>query len=307
MINIALFIASEKGYFGLKNAIQNGLANKIKFVATFKETNVTKSYDEDIEELCRQNKINHYKWAEVKNNLLHIMEKLHIDIAFTISWKFLIDTNINKILKFGLVVFHDSLLPKYRGFAPTPTAIMCGEKKIGISALLAVDGVDEGDIILQKEIEVDDDDYIADIINKEAHICADMITEIIKAAETGSLVYKKQDHSQATYSIWRNPEDCKIDWSNSAVDIRNMIRAVSDPYPGAYFFYNGRKVIVDKAELTEDMNFAIRQHGKIWQIISNCPIVICGKGMIKITRAHYEDGSPVTFNKLRINLNMEVV
>ena len=307
MINIALFIASEKGYYSLKNAILHGYAENIKFVSIFKETNVEKSYDEDIAQLCNQYKINCYKWSDIKNNVLEVIKKFNIDIAFTVSWKFLINTDINNFLKYCLIVFHDSLLPKYRGFAPTPTAIMCGETKIGITALLAVEGIDEGDIVLQKEIEVGDDDYICDIINKESHVCADMMIEIIKLAETGKISFTKQDSSMATYSIWRNPEDCKIDWRMSSLEIRNMIRAVSSPYPGAYCYYKNQKIIIDRAELVDDYVFSIRQPGKIWQIIQNCPVVICGKGMLKITKAHYESGEMVIFDRLRINLNTDLI
>ena len=134
-----------------------------------------------------------------------------------------------------------------------------------------------------------------------------MITEIVALADKNGLSLVPQDHSKATYSIWRNTEDCRINWDYSSVNIRNLIRAVSTPYPGAYCYYKGKKIIVDKAELIDDMNFAIRQLGKIWQIIENCPRVICGKGMLKISRAHYKDGTAVVFDKLRINLNLEVI
>lgn len=307
MVNIAMFLASEKGYNSLRTAIDRGLGSRIKFVSTFKETNVSKSYDEDIKSLCKEYHIRHFEWSDLKGKLHSVIQEMKVDIAFTVSWKFIIDTRINELMRYGLVVFHDSLLPKYRGFAPTPTAIMCGEKKVGVTALFAAIGIDEGDIILQKEIAVDDNEYISDIISKEALVCADMIVEITDLAEKNALSAVKQDNSNATYSIWRNPEDCRIDWNDSSENIRNMIRAVSSPYPGAYCFYKGKKIIIDKAELIDDLPFSIRQPGKLWQISDNCPHVICGKGMIKILCAHYEDGTEVVFDRLRINLSLEVI
>lgn len=303
MNNIALFIASEKGWSALKKVIDKGFSQNIKLVITFKEVDVYKSYDEDIMSLCKENSIRCNYWAEIKDTIMQILNELKIDIAFTISWKYLIDTEINKILKHGLIIFHDSLLPKYRGFAPTPTAIMCGDNKVGVTAILASDKVDEGDIVLQKEIYVDKDDYISDIIKKEAKVCGDMLIEVIEMAQTNAITLKKQDNSAATYSIWRDVSDCKIDWNKSSFDIRNFIRAVSTPYPGAYFFYNNKKVIVHEAEIVDDLIFAIRHPGKIWQISDNCPIVICKTGMLKITNAKYCDGSKVIFNRLRINLS----
>lgn len=306
-MNIAMFIATEKGWYSLKNAMEKGYAHEIKLVVTFRETNVEKSYDDIILRLCEENDILCYYWSDIKNRLIGTIKKLQIDIAFTVSWRFLIDTEINEITKYGLVVFHDSLLPKYRGFAPTPTAIICGEKKVGVSALIASDKVDEGDIILQREIDVEDHEYISAIIKKEAIIYGDMIIEIIEMARKNTITLKKQDHSLATYSIWRDVCDCKIDWNKSSFEIRNFIRAISAPYPGAYFYYDEKKAFVIKAEVVDDLKFAIRQPGKIWQIIDNCPVVVCGTGMLKITKAKFEDGSKVTFNKLRRDLSMEMI
>ena len=304
MDNIAMFIASEKGWYSLKKAIESGYAQNIKMVATFREVNVEKSYDQEIINLCQENKIRCYLWTEIKELLLKILIDLKIDIVITISWKYLINIDVNKVLKYGLIVFHDSLLPKYRGFAPTPTAIMCGENKVGVTALFAAEKIDEGDIILQKEIPVSNEDYISDVIAKEAKMCGDMVIEIIEMAKNNSINCIKQEDSAATYSIWRDVEDCKINWNKTATEIRNMIRAVSSPYPGAYFFYCKRKVIIKSAEVIDDMSFAIRQPGKMWKIQNNCPLVICGKGMLKILDAEYDDGSKVIFNKLRENLNV---
>lgn len=305
MLNAALFIASEKGWYSLKNAIERGYAENIKLVLTFKEVNVDKSYDEDIKALCAANNIRFNYWMETKNTIMELLADLKIDIAFSISWKYLIDTKINTILKYGLIVLHDSLLPKYRGFAPTPTAMICGDNKVGITAIFAAEGIDEGDIVLQKEIQLKNNDYISDVIKKEAHVCAAMILEIMSMAQTNSITAIKQDNSLASYSIWRDVYDCKIDWTKSAIEIRNLIRAVSTPYPCAYFVLNNKKIKVLKAEIVDDLNFVIRQPGKIWQIIENCPVVICGKGMLKITDARYQNGVKAMFNRVRKNLSLE--
>lgn len=302
MMNAALFIASEKGYTCLKNAVENGYGERIKLAVSFKEVNVDKSYDEDIKELCVKNGIKFFLWQEIKNQISSVFTENNIEIAFAISWKFLIDISINDIMKYPLIVLHDSLLPRYRGFAPTPTAVMCGETEHGISALYAVEGVDEGDIVLQKKFSIGKDEYIAEILHKESQICADMIVELIDMAEKNSIIAVPQNNTLATYSIWRDVEDCRIDWNMSSEEIYNLIRAVSSPYPGAFFYYDDRKVIVERAEISEDMSFPLRNPGKIWAIKDNVPYVICGKGIIKIISAVYEDGTQVKFTKLRVNL-----
>lgn len=298
----AFFIATEKGYCCLKRCIEKGYGNDIGFVVSFEEKYVEKSYDKDIQILCAKVGATFYFWKNVKGSIMKICNEANISIAFAVGWRFLLPVEINLATEYGLVVFHDSLLPKYRGFAPTPTAILCGEKKLGVTALLAAEAVDQGDVVLQKEFFVSDEEYMCDVIKKQCMIYADMLVEILEMIKKGRLKRKKQEERDASYCIWRDMEDCKIDWSLPAEDIRNLVRTVSAPYLGAYCYYKRKKIIVQKAEVAEDMKFEIRQCGKIWSITNNAPTIICGCGMLRITEARYEDGSKVLFDKLRERL-----
>ena len=302
MIKLALFLATEKGYKSLERLINSGKASKIGCVVSFKEENVAHDWHGDIKNLCGANKILFLSWLEAKNNLSELFRKNKITSAIAISWRFLLPLEINNFLEIPLIVFHDSLLPKYRGFAPTPTAIINGEKFIGVTALFASQAADEGDIIIQRKIEVPHDKYMKEIINEQAFIYAGMLEEILSMIETGNICAYKQDENQASYSIWRNPEDCKINWNNSAEYIYNFIRALGEPYLGAYCYYNGEKIIIDKSEIISDKIFELRDAGKIWSIKNNMPEIICGSGMLRITQAHYEDGEKVKFLKLRARL-----
>lgn len=298
----AFFIATEKGYCCLKKCIENGYGKNIGFVASFKEKNVEKSYDQDIRELCAKEGVVFYLWKNVKGSIIETCRDFHISVAFAVGWRFLLPVEINSATEHGLVVFHDSLLPKYRGFAPTPTAILCGEKKLGVTALLAAEGIDQGDVVLQKEFAVSSEEYISDVIKKQCAIYADMLIEILEMLKTGKLKGTKQKEEEASYCIWRDIEDCKIDWGLPAEEIRNLVRAVSAPYLGAYCYYKNEKIIIHRAEVAGDMEFAARQCGKIWSITNNTPMVICGRGMLKVTEARHEDGSKVVFDKLRERL-----
>lgn len=275
----------------------------ISFVVSFKESNVSKSYDEDIKDVCCRNGIDFYLWKDMKTKVLQMCRDYQITMAFAVGWKYLIPAEINQVVKNGLIVFHDSMLPRYRGFAPTPTAIMCGETQLGITALRAAESVDSGEVILQRTLSVTTEEYISDIISRQSVIYAEMMTEIIEMArQENGITGSPQDESKATYCIWRDVADCQIDWRLSSEEIYNTVRAVSTPYPGAYCYYCNRKIKVLRAEPAEDLEFAIRQPGKIWQIRENVPEVICGKGMLRILEAKHEDGSRVVFNKVRERL-----
>ena len=251
MKKFAYFIATEKGYRALEYTI-NIKRQYIGCVITFKEVNVKYDWSSDIINLCNINGIPVYLWKDVKNSLFELFKEYSITNAVTIAWRYLLPMKLNEYLQDGLIVFHDSLLPKYRGFAPTPTAIICGENVIGVTAIFASDKVDEGDIIMQRQITIDDDMYIDQIIEAQALLCAKMLSEIIDLSLCGRLQATPQNNDDATYSIWRNTEDCRIDWNRSSVNIYNFIRALGAPLSRCIHIYvrpkdnhkKGQKIIL---------------------------------------------------------------
>jgi len=298
----ACFFATEKGYSVLNHIIEKNEQKSIGLVVSFKETNVRESYYERIESLCKDFSIPFFAWSDITNELPDLISKHSITNIVAVSWRFLLPITLNSLLKDDIIVFHDSLLPKYRGFAPTPTAVICGETQVGVSAIFASEDVDKGDIILQKKLDISDNEAIKSIITRQSILMAEMFSEIIEIATNGKLTGQPQNDEKATYSIWRNVDDCHIDWSKSAKDINNLVRAVSFPYHGAFCFMDGKKVIIEEAEVVQDLNFEIRDCGKIWAINDGNPTIICGIGMLKILSAFDEKEEKVTFDKVRVRL-----
>ena len=302
---IMLFIATEKGLKALSHIIEQGRNEEIACVISFDETYVAVNHCPLIEKLCLTNSIPFYLWKESHTRIEELIKEHEATSAIAISWKWLIPLSINALLEDDLIIFHDSILPKYRGFAPTPTAIICGEEEVGVSAIYAVDEMDKGDIILQKRIKVSQDEYIKQIIENVSKLYAETLNELMDMLEEGNIISHPQDESFATYSIWRSPEDCEINWHDDAKKVYNLIRAVGEPYPGAFTYYDGEKIIIEKAEIVDDMNFADRMPGKIWSINDNKPMVICGEGMIEIISAKDDKNNAVIFNKLRSRLGAD--
>lgn len=301
-MKIGLFAATNKGYTVTKKLYEKGMGEEIAFVCSFEEVDVSDSYTQKIRDFCLCNSITYFEWSEIKNRLTETLKEQETEIAFAISWKYIISLNINSVLKVPLIVFHDSLLPRYRGFAPTPTAMINQEEKIGYSALFAVDEMDKGEIVLQRELRLYGDEYVAEVIEKLGLLLPDMIIDIVSRAKEEKLFGIPQNEELATYSAWRDIEDCQIDWNLSSNEIYASVRALSKPYMGAFTFLHGKKIIIEKALPVLDVNFEIRYPGKLWQVSNNEATVICGKGMLRIQKAVYEDGSMVEFNKLRTRL-----
>lgn len=292
---IGLFLVNQRGYTVLKTAIENSMMKNIAFVVSYEEENVQEKYYHLIKQLCCDNKIKFYErkdfdFQALETNVTHFI---------AVGWQYLISKKELDKKNIDLIVFHDSLLPRYRGFAPTPTAMINGESEVGVTALYAVDEMDAGEIILQRKMEIGEDEYISEVIDRQSLVYADMVQEILESIENNNLNSYAQDEKLATFSIWRDEADCQIDWRKSSLEIYRLIRAVGNPYMGAYSFMDGEKIKILRACLTDDVNFEVRNPGKIWSLKDGVPTIVCGKGMLKILESEWENGEKVVYNRLR--------
>jgi methionyl-tRNA formyltransferase len=184
----------------------------------------------------------------------------------------------------NLITLHDSLLPKYRGFAPLPNALIAGERETGVSALFASDNYDAGDIICQRRLEIEYPIKIQEAIRRIVPLYAGIASEICSSlAAGGELPRRKQDESQATYSLWRDDLDYEIDWRWDAARIGRFIHAVGSPYLGARTFLNQDPVTIPEAMVEPDVRIENRAAGKVIFVRDGQPVVVCGSGLLRIT------------------------
>lgn len=179
------------------------------------------------------------------------IKSLKPDLIVVIGWYYKIPESILKIAPKGCVGMHASLLPLYRGGAPLVWAIINGENKTGLTFFYLDSGIDNGDIIAQHEIEINNNDYIKDILAKVNHTALNILTEYLPLLAAGNSPRIKQDESLATYFPQRKPEDGEINWSWDVKKIKDFIRAQSKPYPGAFTIINGKKITIWDADITE--------------------------------------------------------
>ena len=200
-------------------------------------------------------------------------------VIFLVGWQYLLPFNDNR-----LVVFHDSLLPRYRGFAPTVTSLLCREPRIGVTALTPDDGIDTGLILGQAAFDVSYPARIEDIIQKQSNLMIAISIDLLSQLKNGTLEGTPQDESLASYSVWRDREDYLIDWSWSAEAIEDFVYALGYPYEGAQTMLGCKNIIVMECKSKRNINFTIRQPGKIWSNDAGGTTVICGHGMLQITK-----------------------
>ena len=303
MKKVLLLLATEKGYDVLAHLLKSKWGVSIGGVVSFHEIGVIKDFCDDIENLSRKNGINFYQWNQVKDELETVIKDNDITGVIAISWRYLLPLSLNKILDDKIIVFHDSLLPKYRGFAPVVTAMLCGEKEIGATVLYAQEEVDSGEIILQKTFPITSNMYLEDAVKKMSEVYCELIIDLLSSMQDGTISSHPQNDKNATYSIWRDEEDYWIDWNWSAEKISQFIHSLGNPYKGALSKESNSLIRITKCSLlSQDIDFAIRDVGKIWKIDDGKPVVVCGKGLICIEEAFDENGKKHIFSKVRSRL-----
>lgn len=146
----------------------------------------------------------------------------------------------------GNINLHASLLPKYRGAAPIQWAIAQGECVTGVTTMRIDAGLDTGDILLQREMPINDDDTAETLAPRLAQVGADLMAETLRGLQSGSIQPRPQDSSLATFAPILNKEDGLLDFSRPASELINRIRGFQ-PWPGAYTRFRGKNLHIWKA------------------------------------------------------------
>jgi len=299
-MNATLFLMTQKGFEVLKALVANNYASNIDNVVVGRDKNVLKDYADEIVHLCVEQGIHYLERSDLKT----AQKTIDSPYSIAISWRWLISNTPNETSK--LIVLHDSLLPKYRGFAPLVNALIQGEKEIGATALFANSEYDAGDILAQKSTQINYPIKIAEAIELVSKNYVDLTLSLFeKISQNQKLLGIPQNPQEATYSLWRNENDYLIDWTQSASQILSFINAVGSPYKGAATFVDGQqKIRILEAELVADVNIVNRDVGKVIFVRGQFPVIVCGKGLLKITKAidDFEQASVLPFKNFRVRL-----
>ncbi len=150
--------------------------------------------------------------------------------------------------KYGAVNVHASLLPQYRGSAPIAWAILNGEKKTGVTTMLMDEGMDTGEVLLQAEVPIREDETTESLHDRLASLGAQLLSETLEKMKRKEIHPMPQDPSKATYAPMLKKEDGRIDWTKGAEEIGRQVRALR-PWPGAYTEWEGQILKIYKGEV----------------------------------------------------------
>jgi methionyl-tRNA formyltransferase len=177
------------------------------------------------------------------------------------------------------------LLPKYRGAAPVNWTIINGEEMTGVTIMQMDEGMDSGDILLVREVNIGDEDDAQIILEKLSHLGGEMLVETLVLLKEGELYPVKQDESEVTYAPMLQKSDGEIKWGKSAQDIRNLIRGLT-PWPGTFTKLGGKTLKIYKANIYEGQG----RPGEIIESNKNSMIVATGDGALEILELQIEGG-----------------
>lgn len=215
------------------------------------------------------------------------------DLIWVTDYRYILPNEILKKSVNGGVNLHPSLLPKYRGRAPVNWAIINGERTLGLTAHFMSSNVDDGDVIEQKTFELSIDEDVGNALDKLMPLYDTLTRHVIQSFIRGEVPREAQNNSCATIFEARKPIDGKIDWNISAERIRDLVRAVAKPYPGAYTTFDGKRVYIWKAILENTDLTASHKPGTIVNITDSTLLVTCGEGMLRVLNYTDELGESI--------------
>ncbi|HYE16081.1 MAG TPA: methionyl-tRNA formyltransferase [Pyrinomonadaceae bacterium] len=293
-LRVVLLCAGEIGYRAVGRVLESE-ASRLVGVFTYRVEPPQEGYLELIKRLCGEHGVPVYESANAgREEFREVWARLRPDYIFTLKWRTMVPRWVMEAARGGLVGFHASLLPMYRGFAPVNWPIINGEERTGLSMFYAAEGVDEGDIIEQRERALTDADDAGTLDAWVTETAVEMLAENLPRLADGTAPRRPQDHSQATYAVWRGPEDGRIDWSRPTREVFNLVRGLTSPYPGAYSLVGGRKLTVWSAEVEpRPRRYVGRIPGKVEAIIPGEGVnVLTGDGTLRLKLVQFEGEEP---------------
>lgn len=216
------------------------------------------------------------------------IRSLHPEFIITAAYGKILPKQILDIPTVGCLNVHASLLPKYRGPAPIQHALLNGEKTTGVTIMLMDEGVDTGDIILQKAIEIVDTDTSATLFDKLSKLGASALLEAMQGLRNGSLSPVHQI-GEPSYAPQLNKDDGRIDWDKPAKQIVNLIRAMT-PWPSAFCYLGSErlKILLAKA------SYGTLPAGKLDTSSTDTIKVGTAEGILEILKLQPEGKKPMT-------------
>ena len=273
------------GYRCLEELLRQGA--QVALVFTHEDSTTEQIWFKSVRELADEHGI---PWRTTDINdpaNVGLLRQLAPDFILSFYYRNMIKPEVLDIPRLGALNLHGSYLPRYRGRVPVNWAVINGETETGATLHYMVEKPDAGDIVDQEKVAIAFTDTAFDVFNKVTEAATAVIRRAWPMLLAGRAKRIPMDLAAGNYCSGRKAEDGQIDWTKSAVQIYNLIRGVTHPYPGAFTFLAGQKVIIWQA-------WPVEGKGEPGRIVSTEPLLVgTGEGLLEI-RSLQMDGEEET-------------
>jgi len=243
----------------------------------------------EVKKLSQVHKLRIYQPEDInKQESVDFLKGLSPDIFVVVAFGQILSKSILEIPRIMAINLHASELPKYRGAAPINWALIRGETQTGVSIIKMVEKLDAGPLILQRSLDIEDNEDAQVLADRLSKLGSDLLLEALDLIQDNKYKFIVQDEKKATFAPKLKKDDGLIYWDKSAGDLFNLIRGCAI-WPSAFTYYQGRILKIHKAKLLHlSVSQLERRPGRILQISKEGIVVATGKGNLLITELQIE-------------------
>lgn len=274
LANVVVCAYHNVGFRCLQELLEQGA--HVSAVFTHEDSATEEIWFESVQELAKSHHIPCYTTDVNLPENIELLREIAPDFLFSFYYRSMINKVILEIPKKGALNLHGSLLPKYRGRVPINWAVIQGETETGVTLHYMVEKPDAGDIVDQERVSINFTDTAFDVFHKVTEAAVRIIRRAWPQLLTGTAQRVAMDLSAGSYFGGRKPADGLIDWGKSSTEIYNLIRGVTHPYPGAFTFLDGEKVLIWRAMPKSGV-------GRAGEVLSDQPLLVgTGNGILEV-------------------------
>lgn len=216
------------------------------------------------------------------------IRELAPELIVVVAYGCILPASVLAIPAYGCINLHVSLLPKYRGSAPVQWAVINGDAKTGVSIMQMSEGLDEGDVLVCRELEIDPEETSGQLFDRVTALGAETLCHCVEEIPKGTLIPQPQDHSKATFAPMLNKEMARFTFEGEAKIIHNLVRGLN-PWPVAYFECQGKKIKVLESRVAENTETA-----PAGTVLELKPLTVaCGEDALTLLQVVPEGSKPM--------------
>jgi len=293
-----VFAYSEFGCIGIEALLVAGY--DIAAVFTYRDDPKEAMFFRSVTRLCEERNLPVHMLEVNDAGTLALLQGSAPDYVFSFCYRDLLPDTILELARKGAYNLHPSLLPHYRGRAPINWVLVKGEKVTGVTLHHMITRADAGDIVAQKAVDIAYEDTALTLQKKLWAATTELLTVQLPLIAQGRTARLPQDISRGNYWGRRRPDDGLIDWSQPAETVRNLVRAVTQPYPGAFTYAGECKLLI------WDSSVDVKTTGSPGAVLSVAPLMIaCGEGALIVKAGQMEGGPYLSGEQLAQELQLK--